>query len=296
MHVSLVIPVKDAAPLLRTTLRSILAAGGYDVGVFVRDGGSRDDVASVVAEFGDLVTSFVSRPDKGQYDAIQSGMADADGEVLAWINAGDVLLPGTLDTVGRIFSENPGIDWLTGRACLADEGAVAVIPPHGVLVSDFEIRCGLCHPGAAGFLQQEGMFWRRGLWDRCGGLNPDLRLAADFELWTRFAEHAPLHRVDVPLAAFSHHRNNRSMVLRNEYLAEVRTVIAALPPSRRRAHRLMRPFTLALKALGRVPGLRWIPAMVFRAIPVLRIHEWGWERADGGGLTLVKRLRTAWLG
>lgn len=296
MRVSLVIPVKNAAPLLRRTLRSIVAAGGSRVGVIVRDAGGDENVGQVVAEFGELIESFVSRPDGGQYDAIQSGMAEASGDILAWINAGDVLLPGALDTVERIFSEHPEVSWLTGRACLADDGALAIIPPQGVLVSNGEIRIGLCRVGAAGFLQQEGMFWRRGLWEGCGGLNPDLSLAADFELWTRFAVHAPLHRVEVPLAAFSHHHDNRSIVQRDRYLAEVARVIEGFPPEIRKRHRLTRPFTLALKALGRVPGVRAILAPILRSFPGMRIHEFGWKRGDGGELILRQRVRTAWLG
>ncbi len=296
MRVSLVIPVKNAAPLLRRTLRSIAAAGGSDVGVFVRDGDSGDGVAAVVAEFGGLVSSFVSQADKGQYDAIRAGMKEADGEVTGWINAGDVLMPGALDTVERIFSEHPEVSWLTGRACLADEGAVAIIPTHRVLVSNAEIRLGLCRPGAAGFLQQEGMFWRRDLWERCGGLNAERSLAADFELWTRFAAQAPLHRIDVPLAAFSHHHDNRSIVQRERYLAEVAEVIAAFPAKTRGRSRMTRPFTLVMKALGRMPGLRVLLSMMLRPFPGLRVEEFGWGRDGSGGLILRKCVRTAWFG
>jgi hypothetical protein len=58
----------------------------------------------------------------------------------------------------------------------------------------------------------------------------------------------------------------------------------------------MQPFTLGLKALGRVPGLRLVLALLLRSLPGLRIEEFGWERAEAGELRLRKRVRTAWLG
>lgn len=296
MLISLVVPVLNAARGLEQTLRSIRAAGSESCEVIVQDGGSADGVEKVIARFDGLVTHFSSGPDEGQYDAIDQGFRKASGDVLGWINAGDIFLPGALVTVARIFSEHPEVSWLTGRACLADEGSLAIIPPFGVAVSNFEIRNGLCRPGAAGFLQQEGMFWSRGLWERSGGLNRDLKLAADFELWTRMADVAPLHRINVPLAAFSHHHDNRSLVLRDRYLGEVRGAVRALPSQKRWAGKMMQPFTLGLKALGRVPGLRLVLALLLRSLPGLRIEEFGWERAEAGELRLRKRVRTAWLG
>lgn len=295
-RLSIVIPVLNAARGLEKTLRSIGAAGSVPCEVIVQDGGSTDEVASVVGAWGDLVNQFTSERDEGQYDAINRGFAKASGEVFAWINAGDVFLPGALDTAIRIFSGHPEVSWLTGRACLADAGAVAIIPPYGVGVSDFEIRHGLCRPGAAGFLQQEGMFWRRELWERSGGLNSGLKLAADFDLWTRFAEWAPLHRVDVPLAAFSLHQDNRSIVLRDRYLTEVGEVVRGFAPGKRRVQAVMRPITLAMKAMGRIPGLRFVLSPMLRLCPALRIEEFGWVRCDAEGLRLRKRIRTAWLG
>ena len=77
----------------------------------------------------------------------------------------------------------------------------------------------------AGFLQQESMFWRKSLWEKAGGLNLSLSLAADFELWTRFAKHAELVAVSVPLAAFRFlPGEQRSSLERDGYEHEALTV------------------------------------------------------------------------
>src|ERR1035441_5286945 len=61
-----------------------------------------------------------------------------------------------------------------------------------------------------GVLQQESMFWRRGLYEEAGGLNLNFDQAADFELWVRMARSAELVGVNVPLGAFRRHPHNRS--------------------------------------------------------------------------------------
>ena len=55
-------------------------------------------------------------------------------------------------------------------------------------------------------IQQESVFWRRGLWERAGGrLDQSLTCAADFDLWLRFYRLAPLCHVQTLLGGFRVH-------------------------------------------------------------------------------------------
>ena len=63
-----------------------------------------------------------SRPDEGQYDAIARGFEQTTGDVMAWLNAGDVFLPWALQLVGELFAQFPQIEWLTTqRPLILDE-------------------------------------------------------------------------------------------------------------------------------------------------------------------------------
>ena len=71
------------------------------------------------------------------------------------------------------------------------------------------------------FIQQEGTFWRRSLWEEAGGaLDLKYSLAAECELWHRFFRFSQLHSVDLPLGLFRVQREQRSQVLQAKYFRE----------------------------------------------------------------------------
>ena len=70
-------------------------------------------------------------------------------------------------------------------------------------------------PGSKGFLmggiQQESTFWRRDLWVEAGGrLDTAFDLAADFDLWMRFANLTDIYSVTLPLAGFRRHGDQKT--------------------------------------------------------------------------------------
>jgi len=294
MRISIIIPVFNSAPLLRRTLQSIRLGEAEDVEVIIRDGGSEDGIEEVVADFPDVVTLLISERDGGQYDAIAKGFAQCSGELLCWINAGDFFFPGALQSAKRVFAQFPMVDWLTGRQCVAEEGMVTVMGRSTVLISNFEIRSGVCSGGIGGHLQQEGMFWRRSLWEKVGGLDPEYKLAGDFELWLRFSKEADLYRMQNPLAAFSYHGDNRSVRLRSDYEREVAAILS-------KRNSMQRRFALALTATLRltrkIPLLR--ECVMFLLIPFrfLSVGVISWKRERGSGAFTLRLGRVpAWLG
>ncbi len=124
-------------------------------------------------------------------------------EIMTWLNSDDVLLPGALKRVGEIFEKYPQIHWLTGQSANMDaEGQHLKLGGLKTGYGRDLIRRGWYHGRGLGFIRQEGTFWRKTLFDRVGGINPNLHYAMDFDLWRRFASHTPLVTVDQHLAVF----------------------------------------------------------------------------------------------
>ncbi len=178
-RVSIVTPSFNQAEFLEETLRSILLQGYPDLEVIVIDGGSRDGSVDIIRRYAPWLTAWVSEPDRGQADAINKGMTWATGEIVGWLNSDDVYAPGALGAAVKAFATRPELGGVYGDvAFTAADGTVLNIMPAW----PFNARQLLC---ATNLMPQPATFVRRAGWERVGGLDRDLKLALDYDLWVR---------------------------------------------------------------------------------------------------------------
>lgn len=210
-RLSLVTPVFNGARYLQATLSSVLDQNYPDLDYLVVDGGSTDGSLDIIRANQTRLSSWLSEPDRGMYDALNKGFARSDGEIMGWLNADDLHLGWTLSVVGDIFAAHPEIEWITSAFPLSwDERGRAVRCRRrpGFGAKEFLAGGYLPAPERPGafWLQQESTFWRRSLWERAGArLDDRLKAAGDFDLWARFFQQARLFAVDCPLAGFRRH-------------------------------------------------------------------------------------------
>ncbi|HEX6985763.1 MAG TPA: glycosyltransferase family 2 protein [Planctomycetaceae bacterium] len=202
--IAIVTPSYNQARFLGRTIESVLSQGYPRLEYFVQDGGSGDGSTDVLRRY-DGRLGWVSERDKGQADAINRGFARTAGEVMAWLNSDDLLLPGTLAYVGRFFAENPGVDVIYGHRVLIDQDDREigrwVVPPH----DGDALRW-------VDTVPQETMFWRRRLWERVGGIDASFQFAMDWDLILRFLDaDAKFVRVPRFLGAFRVHQDQKTL-------------------------------------------------------------------------------------
>lgn len=228
----LVTPCFNAATFLDQTIRSVLDQPGAErVDYIVMDGGSSDGTMEILERHKSRFHFLHSSPDEGLYHAVEEGFRRSDSEIMGWINADDMLCPWTLRLVLRIFDQLPEVSFITSRfPLIADQEGVVYRADQlpGVTKADF--FAGLTLPGqgrsALNFISQESTFWRRSLWNKAGArFDHGLRLACDFELWSRFLEITELHVVDSPMAMFRVHGKNLSIERSGEYRSEAKSVL-----------------------------------------------------------------------
>ena len=230
MRVSIVTTTLNALPYIVETTRSVLQSTYSDLEYLVIDAGSTDGTIEYLRSLRDERLRVEFREGLGQYEAVDWGFKQSSGDILAWLNGDDIYWPWTISCVAHLFTEFPEVSWITGLPAFVNaEGHCTMI---GSLCSypTRYIQNGWFSEYGFGNLVQESMFWRRDLYQKAGGLNLAYKHAADFELWTRFAQHAALEAVSVPLAAWRKHAKNRSITGLSAYLRDVETVKAALPP------------------------------------------------------------------
>jgi hypothetical protein len=252
-RISLVTPVFNSAKYIEQTIQSVLSQNYPNLEYIIIDGASTDGTVDIIRKYQDRITSWISEPDSGMYDAINKGFARTTGEIMGWISATDQYHVGGLSVVGSVFRDLPQIEWITGRATGFNEDGMTTIVldiPHW---SRFRFLA-----GANRYIQQESTFWRRSLWERAGSrVDSSQRYAADFELWVRFFRHAKLYPVDALIGGFRAHSDSlglqdmdRCHRIQQEMIeAELRTAPGGA---------WLRAFHSLSAAASRVPGLSGI--------------------------------------
>lgn len=218
--ISLVTPSYNQGQFLEKTIRSILDQGYPNLEYIIIDGGSQDDSKKIIKRYASQLKYWVSEPDKGQADAINKGFAHTTGEIMGWLNSDDVLMPGSLHLIAKIFTGLSQVEWISSTTqTLTKDGYIHHVGLRPVYFR-ICVEHGLQHGRGLGFIMQEGTFWRRSLWERTGARVSDLYYGMDFDLWKRFAKEAFLLPVHTPLAGFRLNPNAKSRAV-EKYYAEV---------------------------------------------------------------------------
>jgi glycosyltransferase involved in cell wall biosynthesis len=220
---AIVTPVKDGRAFLDETVLSVITQSGpFTIRYHVQDGGSTDGTKERLEEWNSLLQggfpitcksvrfSWSSEPDSGLYDAVNKGFSRCgEAKYMSWINSDDRYEQGAFASVAEVFGKFPDVDWIGGKPIIMAEsgtpgqvvegavgwGALRAYPRNAIRARIFDSRFSQT-------LQQEGIFWRRALWEYVGGLKADMRLAGDFDLWVRFAEHSDFVMADAFFGTF----------------------------------------------------------------------------------------------
>lgn len=261
---TIVTPCLNSEALIRQTVESILRQtavrnGRVALEYIVCDGGSRDGTLGIVRSLCGNDAKVLSEPDRGMYDALAKGLRLATGDVVAYLNAGDMYHQSAFDVVTDVL-EDSSASWVTGLAVHYNERgqlAGARLP--------FRFRKHFIRRGLYGTylptLQQESTFWRREL---MRGIDLErlaaLKFAGDHYLWTRFALVDEPAIIESFLGGFLVHPGQKS-----EEWARYRAEFDSLSERPRPADYLLATFD---KMLWRAPG------RVKKAFNRRRMYRW----------------------
>ncbi len=204
-RITIVTPSFRHGAFIERTIESVLDQRYPDLEYFVQDGGSEDGTREILERCGTRLTGWESKPDRGQAHAINLGLARGSGEIMAYLNSDDMLLPGALAYVADFFIRHPDVDVVYGHRILVDEEDRDIgrwmMPPHSDEVLSW-----------VDYVPQETLFWRRSMWEKVGGrIDESFRFAMDWDLLVRFRDAgARFARLPRFLAAFRVHGQQKT--------------------------------------------------------------------------------------
>lgn len=90
MKVSVVTVSFNSASVIEGCIKSVISQRGVDLEYIVIDGGSTDGTVEILSNFKDHIRVLISEPDRGVYDAMNKGLAQATGDIIGFLNSDDV--------------------------------------------------------------------------------------------------------------------------------------------------------------------------------------------------------------
>jgi len=195
MQVSVIIPLYNKEKFIKRALDSVLAQTFRDFEVIIVDDGSTDNSVDVVKKLNDDRICLIQQENQGVSTARNTGIKNAKGKWIAFLDADDVWLPDNLMSHIELIKKHPGIEWSTGfsNRRLSD-GTLNVVSfkensrqlfQGGVIVDSFVFVCN------GGGLDTDGVMIHKKIFDRVGLMDTKLKTADDVDMWLRIALEYP---------------------------------------------------------------------------------------------------------
>jgi glycosyltransferase involved in cell wall biosynthesis len=211
--VSIVVPSYNHARYLREAIDSILAQDYPRIELIVIDDGSTDGSPDILRGYGARF-HWELQPNQGQVATLNRGWLMAKGEILGYLSADDVLLPGAVGSAVRALGANPDAVLAYCDFNLIDPDSAVV---RRVRAPEFDYRDMVtrmtCPPGP-------GAFFRRAAFRKAGTWHTGFKQMLDYEYWLRLGLHGRFVRIPDVLAAYRVHPGSQSFAATSQIRPE----------------------------------------------------------------------------
>ncbi len=186
MKLSIITINYNNAEGLRKTLASVASQTFRDFEHIIVDGGSTDGSVEVIREYEQSLASclsplasnlkWLSEPDSGIYNAMNKGIAMAQGEYLQFLNSGDWLVDE--NSLTNVFAEAADMDIIYGdRINVYANGTT-----EGVNYFPDKMTALFLYQG---MISHQASFIKHGLFEKYGLYREDLKYASDWEFFLK---------------------------------------------------------------------------------------------------------------
>lgn len=205
--VSVVIPAYNAMTFLPETLGSVLQQTFTDIEVLIVNDGSTDAIKSWFTTVDDARVRLICQANQGLPGARNTGITEAQGEYIAFIDADDLWEPTKLEKQVQCLDAKPEVGLVYAWTLLIDQhgnstGTVTAAQVEGnvwekLLLGD------VVGSGSAAMV-------RRSCFDRVGLFDTDLTSIEDCDMWVRIAAHYPFAVIKEVLVYYRQHPTSMS--------------------------------------------------------------------------------------
>lgn len=208
--ISIIMPTYNGISHIRESIESCLSQTYKNIELIIVDDGSIEDVKSIAESFNDgRIKYFKHCKNLGLPVALNTGFKEATGGFLTWTSDDNRYKPETLETMLSYLKKNKNADFVyTDFYLIEEDGKIRqryyAPPPER-----------LKHSSCIG----PSFLYRRTVYEKLGGYNPDFFLAEDYDYYLRIYTNFKMARISEPLYYYRMHNNSLTEKY-GEYMVE----------------------------------------------------------------------------
>lgn len=222
--VSVIIPTYNSAKYIEEALRSVFNQTFQDFEIIVIDDGSTDNTGKILEKYNQIIR-YICQANGGPSSARNTGIRQAKGKFIAFLDADDLWLPTKLEKQIALFNCNSNLGMVTTGACSFDD--------KGVFGYSTNKRATLMNGNIARniFLHSNigtpTVLVKKEVFDKIGLFEENIRQGEDDNMWIRIAANYDVELIDEALIQVRNHPT-RMTFNRAELVANVQASIELL--------------------------------------------------------------------
>ena len=205
--VSIIIPAYNYACFLPFAVDSALNQNYSKVEVIVVNDGSKDETHEIAQSYGCRIR-YVYQENQGLSAARNSGIREANGEYLVFLDADDILKPTMVEQSLKILKElEPDFAIVAHLSDLINKDGGRIDKSWGFPKGDIEVTSlDLLIQGRFSTI----VLALKRVFDEVGDFDPNLHASEDRDMWIRIAQKFRIYRLNNPLSSVRRHGSNMS--------------------------------------------------------------------------------------
>jgi len=189
MKVTIVTISFNQAEFLEEAMLSVLNQSYKNIEYIVVDPGSTDGSREIIEKYRNRIAHVIFEPDDGPADGLNNGFSKATGDIYAYLNADDILLPEVVSKMVGYFQRFSDADVISGHGEVIDADSNRLYRDFSDLFSLKSFLSG------GGVVIQQSTFFNAQFYKLAGGFNAKNRNCWDGELMLDMALHGAKFKV-----------------------------------------------------------------------------------------------------
>lgn len=182
MKVSIITICYNRKDTIAKAIESVLRQDYYNIEYIVIDGNSSDGTTEIIESYKDIITTIISEPDQGMYDALNKGLRMATGDIIGLMHSDDEFYNNAVvSKVVKGFVKSQGAEGVYGDGIyISNDAAERIIRDRiGGEFSIKKVKLGWLplHPT---------VYLKKSVIEKYGHYNLDFKIASDTEFLLRY--------------------------------------------------------------------------------------------------------------